>query len=160
MWKTQVGKCRLLILPPELSHAFPLLSAALKGTSTSSSLSGKVEGGKTAAKRLSISLCWGRFKAWLGLPWRHICLMINPQKLCSGRQQSFVAGEGPRESPWGPQQFWDCGAPWSLAEPCLPGGFIAHHVPSLHWCSVFLRAVRWHSVCLNKCLSPAQDQRE
>lgn len=95
-----------LFLSPELCQASSLLSAALKGTfsSSSSSSSGrKVEGGKTAVKRLSIPLHRGRFKAWLGLPWQHICLMINPQKSCSSRQQSFVSREGPGRNCGGPR---------------------------------------------------------
>lgn len=64
----KTGKCHFLFLSPELSQASPLLSAALKGTSSPSCSGRKVEEGKTGAKKLSIALHRGRFKAWLGLP--------------------------------------------------------------------------------------------
>lgn len=90
-------------------HQFSLLPWQAHPAPHSSSSGRKVEGGKAAVKRLRIPLHRGRFKAWLGLPWRHICLMINPKKPCCSRQQSFVS----REEPWGPQKFWDYGALWS-----------------------------------------------
>lgn len=149
-------KVPLSFLSPELSQAPTFPSAALKGTSSSPSLRRKVVGGKTAVKRLSIPLHRKRFKAWLGLPWQHICLRINPKKPCSSRLQSFVSGEGTGRN---------CGAPRNSETMesygvQLSGKFIVNGVPSLCccWVLVIVTAVRWQSISLMKCLSPEQDK--
>lgn len=131
-------KVPLPFLSPELSQAPAFPSAALKGTSRSPSLgSRKVVGGKTVVKRLSIPLHRKRFKAWLGLPWQHICLIINPKKPCSSRLQSFVSREEPGRNYGGPKIQ-------TPMESCFPIRLIVNCVPSLCWCWVIVTAIRWH----------------
>lgn len=130
-------------LSPELSQdpTFPS-AAALKGTSSSPSLGRKVVGGKMAVKRLSIPLHRKRFKAWLGLPWQHICLRINPKKPCSSRLQSFVSREGTGRNYGGPRNSETMESYGVL----LSGKFLFNPVPSFCWCWVLVTvtAVRWH----------------